>query len=265
MTLFFGKIAGARQIISRIENRENNRFYFYELQLKEDVIVDGLRSSQLLIKLEMDDLDEEKPESKVPIYCECFRPVAKNRGVDSIYEKLLLDESIKDVELVLGEKRFPAHKVILAANSPVFHRMFSHQMKESLSKEVEIKEVDPEVFEQLLKYMYTKKVGKFKEFAGELLIVANRYEMEDFKLICERVLMKNVNLENVVEFLMVADTHNAINLKKHCFCIIMANFAEVVNKDEFKELKNSHANVLLELNLEMATKCDIKMKYIFKK
>ena len=50
-----------------------------------------------------------------------------------------------DITLICQGKKFPAHKLILAARSDVFSRMFQHQeTKEALSKEVEMRDTDPE-------------------------------------------------------------------------------------------------------------------------
>lgn len=255
----WGKFASQSRTIVSDLIKEAQVFHFDKLNLRERDFRSGTFSTTLKIMCEFKGAEENKPKS-FDGNCDCLIDEKRTRRVDSIYEPFLHDESISDIELILGDKRYPAHKLVLAANSPVFHRMFSHQMKETLSKEVEIEEMDQEVFEELLKFMYTKKVAKFKELAGDLLIAANRYEMEDLKSICEREMIKCVDLENVLDFVRVADSHCAEKLKKHCFCIIMANFSKVVEKEEFKKLIKTHANVLLELNQEMASKCKVEIK-----
>lgn len=191
--------------------------------------------------------------------CPCINQTIP-KPADSIYQLFMDDESLSDIQLILGEKKYYAHKVILAANSPVFQRMFSHQMQETLKKEVQIKEIEQKVLEELLKYIHARKINKLEELAGELLIAANRYEMKELKSSCERELVKKLTLKNVVSYLMMADTHNALSLKKHCFSIIMKNFNKVGELDGFKELGKTHANVFVELYQEMSSKCNVAMK-----
>ena len=45
-----------------------------------------------------------------------------------------------DVRLKVGEDLFPAHRIVLAANSDYFHAMFAHGMKESNEEVIELKD-----------------------------------------------------------------------------------------------------------------------------
>ena len=45
-----------------------------------------------------------------------------------------------DVRLKVGEDLFPAHRIVLAANSDYFHAMFARGMKESNQEVIELKD-----------------------------------------------------------------------------------------------------------------------------
>jgi len=45
-----------------------------------------------------------------------------------------------DVRLKVDEDLFPAHRIVLAANSDYFHAMFAHGMKESNQEVIELKD-----------------------------------------------------------------------------------------------------------------------------
>ena len=45
-----------------------------------------------------------------------------------------------DVRLKVGEDFFPAHRIVLAANSDYFHAMFTDGMKESNQEVIELKD-----------------------------------------------------------------------------------------------------------------------------
>src|SRR5699024_2200839 len=72
----------------------------------------------------------------------------------------MLDSKTSDVVLVLGseQKELRAHKAVMGARSPVFAAMFQHEMEEKLKSRVELPDVDFEVMQVLLKYMYTNKI-----------------------------------------------------------------------------------------------------------
>ena len=51
---------------------------------------------------------------------------------------LMESGSLADVDLIVEGKGFPAHKAVLAAASPVFHRMFTGDFKEGKDGKVEV-------------------------------------------------------------------------------------------------------------------------------
>ena len=97
-----------------------------------------------------------------------------------------------DVKIVVSGKEFLAHKIILSgkknnvfiliqefnnfsqnlARSVVFEKMFQHDMKENLKNKVDLNDIVPEVFEELLKYIYTGKVSNLQQMAPYLLDAA---------------------------------------------------------------------------------------------
>jgi hypothetical protein len=65
-----------------------------------------------------------------------------------------------DVNFNIGGRQFPAHKNILAARSEIFDAMFKHPMKkQSTNNQIKIEDTGPEVFEQLLRFIYTGRVS----------------------------------------------------------------------------------------------------------
>lgn len=81
----------------------------------------------------------------------------KNKLVDSTWNKQIggaVRQLLTDVELLVGDTTFSAHRSILSARSPVFAAMFSSGMKESQTGSVRIEDVDPDVFKDFLNYLY---------------------------------------------------------------------------------------------------------------
>ena len=60
-----------------------------------------------------------------------------------------------DVILIAGQKRLPAHRLVLSAASDYFSAMFTHDLQEATQEEIRMKDVDPEALASLLQYMYT--------------------------------------------------------------------------------------------------------------
>ena len=65
------------------------------------------------------------------------------------------EDQNSDITLICDTRRFPAHTFILAARSNVFAAMFRHpDTKEAATKEVEIKDTDPDTLERFLRFAF---------------------------------------------------------------------------------------------------------------
>ena len=80
-----------------------------------------------------------------------------------------------DVVLRVGGKVFQAHKNILTARSSVFGAMFQHDdmKEEGKPNKVDIEDVKVEVFEVMLRFIYTGKVSS-NELTIDLLVAADK-------------------------------------------------------------------------------------------
>ncbi|MEE6489127.1 hypothetical protein FKM82_015496 [Ascaphus truei] len=79
-----------------------------------------------------------------------------------------------DCSLFVGGQEFKAHKSILAARSPVFSAMFEHEMEESKKNRVDIHDVDPEVFKEMMRFIYTGNAPNLDKKADNLLAAADK-------------------------------------------------------------------------------------------
>ncbi|KAL4636259.1 speckle-type POZ protein-like A isoform X1, partial [Arapaima gigas] len=118
-----------------------------------------------------------------------------------------------DCSLYVGGQEFKAHKSILAARSPVFNAMFEHEMEESKKNRVDISDVDPDVFKEMMGFIYTGKAPNLDKMADNLLAAADKYALERLKVMCEEALCSSLSVENVADILILADLHSAEQLK----------------------------------------------------
>ena len=96
-------------------------------------------------------------------------------------EKLTCNEDFSDVEIHCKDIRLKAHKAILASRSSVFQAMFTNPCKESQTGSVTINNMEPEVLQDLINFIYSCKVKKLKENVADLFIAADMYMMESLK------------------------------------------------------------------------------------
>ena len=60
----------------------------------------------------------------------------------------------------------------ISASSIVFEKMFQQDITETSKNKVDLKDIEPDVFEELLNYIYTGKVTKLENMAADLLDAA---------------------------------------------------------------------------------------------
>ncbi len=102
-----------------------------------------------------------------------------------------------DVEFLVEEEAFGAHRSLLSARSPVLAAMFTSGMKEAKTGKVLIEDVDSSLFGIFLKFLYT---GTFEPSSRdrELFTVADKYQVETLTELC-RSATKTVETENILK------------------------------------------------------------------
>ena len=159
---------------------------------------------------------------------------------------LLDDQKLTDVVLVVGGKEFRAHKAILAARSRVFAAMFEHNMKEKRLNKVDITDVTDQVLCEMLRFIYTGRVQNLVTMADTLLAAADKYDLERLKVMCEEALCGNLTVENAASVLILADLHNAEQLKAQTIDYINTHASEVTDTPSWNGLIESHSYLVGE-------------------
>jgi hypothetical protein len=126
-----------------------------------------------------------------------------------------LDTELKPLTAV---HRFACHKVILAARSDVFAAMFSHKgTTESETNEVIIKDVEPDILEQLSGFAYSGKLSRDNilqsQSASRLFTASDKYNIPRLRTVCEEVMCQDINISNAAEVLLLGYLHEAKSLQ----------------------------------------------------
>lgn len=151
------------------------------------------------------------------------------------FTQLFDDQEFSDVKFFVGEEEFHGHKAILAVRSAVFRAMFKSEMAESRQNAVTITDMEPAVFAELLRYIYTDSVRGLDTMALELLRAADKYDLERLKAMCEEALCANISEKTAIKMLTTADLYRADQLKRATIGFIGGNVS-VLNSEEWKAL-----------------------------
>lgn len=105
---------------------------------------------------------------------------------------------------------------------------------------MEINDLDPEVFKEMMRFVYTGKAPNLDKMADNLLAAADKYALERLKVMCEEALCSNLSVENVADTLVLADLHSAEQLKAQAIDFI--NRCSVLRQLGCKDGKNWNNN-----------------------
>lgn len=135
------------------------------------------------------------------------------------------------------------------ARSEVFKRMFASNMKEMDSNRVEIMDFDDVIVGGMLEYIYKGQVDILSERAPDLLQIAEKYELQGLKEICEFTIAKHLTVENAAEVLVIAHIHNAALLKATVIDFINRNKEDVRKTNGFRRVAAEKPEIFVDLYL----------------
>ncbi|WOL12336.1 hypothetical protein Cni_G21102 [Canna indica] len=149
-----------------------------------------------------------------------------NTALASLHQ--MLAEGIHtDITINAYDGSIGAHRAILAARSPVFRSMFSHNLREKELSTVNISDMPFTACQAFLNYIY----GNFQpeEFLSHriaLLGAADKYDIADLKEACSESLLEDIDAGNVLERLQAAHLYRLPRLK--CGCMrYLVNFGKM--------------------------------------
>ncbi|OIT03924.1 PREDICTED: BTB/POZ and MATH domain-containing protein 4-like [Nicotiana attenuata] len=160
---------------------------------------------------------------------------------------------------VAGEK-FHAHKLVLAARSPVFRSEY-FDGQDVDEQEIVVTDMEPEVFKVMLHFVYKDALVEEELEAtstssapcisdtvtAKLLSAADRYNLTRLRRLCESHLCKDISVNSVAQILALADRYHATELKTVCLRFAAENLAAVMQSDGFEYLKEHSPSLQSEL------------------
>ena len=129
--------------------------------------------------------------------------------------------------------------------------MFQTNLTERQTNTLQINDIKPDVFAEVLRFLYTDHVENLDALATELLPVADKYMLGMLKAKCEASLSRNVTLENFSELLLLADLYSADGLKRVVLDFVRFRLEDVVKVVGWKTLMQNAQRSLLREILEL--------------
>ncbi|GAB4843425.1 hypothetical protein Ancab_013387 [Ancistrocladus abbreviatus] len=142
-------------------------------------------------------------------------------------EQYVNNVTLSDVTFLVEGKRFYAHRICLLASSDAFRAMFDGGYRERDARDIEIPNIRWEVFELMMRFIYTGSVDISLDIAQELLRAADQYLLEGLKRLCEYTIAQDMSLENVASMYDLSEAYHAVSLKHTCILFILEHYAKL--------------------------------------
>ncbi|XP_068692349.1 kelch-like protein 3 [Montipora foliosa] len=127
-----------------------------------------------------------------------------------------------DVRLKVGDDEFPAHRIVLAANSDYFHAMFAHGMKESNQEVIELKDenISAAALKIVMDSIYGGEISINDENVFEVLLAADHLQVTSV-------------IQQCCDYLQTEFVHQKFDLQTY------GRICRIVDRLGLKELKEA--------------------------
>ncbi|KAK6493626.1 kelch-like protein 5 isoform X2 [Huso huso] len=160
-------------------------------------------------------------------------------------ENYLRHKQLCDVVLVAGDRKIPAHRLVLSSVSDYFAAMFTSDLREAKQDEIKMEGVDPNALWALVQYAYTGHLELKEDNIESLLSTACLLQLSQVVEACCRFLMKQLHPSNCLGIRSFADAQGCTDLHKVAHNYTLENFLEVIKNQEFLLLPASEIVKLL--------------------
>lgn len=151
------------------------------------------------------------------------------------FKYIFQNGNLSDVVLKVEDQEFKSHRCVLAARSPVFMAMMTHDTKENNSGVVDIQDVDHITFSSFLEYLYTGNIEAIMpENAEKLYTVADKYQVHELKKACMNYMRKNISVDNFCDILTLSLLHEEKDLIDSCTQVFIKKSLAIVKTPKWQ-------------------------------
>lgn len=161
---------------------------------------------------------------------ECCSECNVDKSISTNFATMLQKNKYSDIIFMVQGEEFKLHRNILSARSPVFEVMFESNFEESKQNRVTITDIEVDVFEELIKFIYTGKIDQLDNLVHELFVVADKYQIESLKNICHDHLINNLTIQSAIQTLMLADLYRDTSLRSKALNFVVRSNKEIKTK-----------------------------------
>ncbi|XP_067660782.1 BTB/POZ domain-containing protein 6-like [Haliotis asinina] len=171
--------------------------------------------------------------------------------------RMLDTQDFSDVTFRVGseEQMVRAHRYVLVSRSCVFHAMFCGPLAEK--GEITIPDIEPDIFKEFLRYVYTEKTTINTDTVMGLMYTARKYNVDALYDLCVKFLMASLSEDNVCQILEECHGYGEQELEQKALDVLTQGGEKVTASPGFVHLCQDCLKKFLKSDLVRAKEEDV--------
>lgn len=196
---------------TNVSSMDQLKIKLYDSYPEKDRFFYQLMSSEKALRLENEQLKQERLEH--------LELISKfQASFLSDLNACFQDETTKDFKVIIGNRQFDVHKLLLIARSPTLAEVLKgdHEINS-----LQLTDISVEIFEKILRFFYTNELPDIEETNFlHLYAAAGKLKIKDLMDFAETKLMEIVDERNAFEVLKLSCTYKNDELQKKSFNLL---------------------------------------------
>lgn len=147
------------------------------------------------------------------------------------FKQLWATGRMSDFVITAGTKKFHVHKCVLGMQSSVFEAIFNNDMREGHTNQMKIVDLSASAVEDFLHYFYTGDTPNDVN-AMEVFVLASMYDVTELQLVCESLIIDNIDETNAHEVYTFGQLYDLEHLKGLAVVYLKTMFPDVTFEDD---------------------------------
>jgi hypothetical protein len=172
----------------------------------------------------------------------------------SFREKLYAEKEFVDLKILCNGKQFKCHKIVLSCQSEVFKTMIKNKSlteKKTRIMKIEENDISYVVMGRLLYFCYHDKVKNDKMINPDLLLAADKYNIQGLLDECCKHFESKLSLQNALDILVLAETTNQKNLFATASRFVGKNLGSLEKSSAYQEMVNDNPKMFTRVFSKM--------------
>ena len=205
---------------SHIDITQKNVSALKELALQCDMsdVITACEEFTKVLQMETEHLSNEKEKLEVELkFRYRYSDPSMAEKMLQHFEKLRRETNLTDVKLrsFSGKVTLDAHFLLLTCCSPFFLPLTSSH---KTGDELDITEVEEDILEPLVGFLYTGKIGVTQQSVSKLIRAADRMQLSDIVEGCAEFMESTTTIHNCIQHRSIAIDYKCDKLKVTIMC-----------------------------------------------